>query len=164
MNTKAFALLTNKDLQQFLNSVINRGINRSRLVSIAIGKALSGTYSVSPSDINFDDYFDSMFKINASIILNDLNETLLINIDEALLYTKKFLKFRYQALCGDEALKDMPFVLTRNNAILDILGVTQVFTEEESSLIKDEFYQLAGLVTGFKDVIKAINETEYNNG
>lgn len=151
----------NRENQTFINSVLNRGIGRSRLTSIALAKALSLTYALSPSEVNFDEYFYITFRTNALIILNDINETFLINIDEVLHYLLKFLKVRYQALCGDKSLNsDVPFILTPQNALLDLLGITQVFTPEESKLIHDEFFKLTELVNGFIPLIKEINDSE----
>ena len=163
MNTNAFKLLSSAKLQTFLNGIINQGISRDRLVSIAIGKALSDTYSLSPNEINFDDYFTSMFKINASIILSDLNEVTIIDIDSCLEYTKKFLRYRYQALCGTDAFKS-PIILTKSNAIYDLLGISLSFTLNDIELINSEFYRLTELVNGFRGVINDINSQENNNG
>ncbi len=144
--------------QTFINSILNRGISRSKVTSIAIAKALSQTYALSPSDVNIDEYFEMTFKINASVILNDINETMLINIDQTLHYLLKFLKFRYYALCGSQYTHDVPpIIITRENALFDLLGVSRVFSVEDEIFVKDEFYLLGELVEGFDSLLKEIN-------
>ena len=144
--------------QNFVNLILNSGVGRDKCVSVALAKALSDTYVIAPMDIRFEEYFDTTFKDNALIVLNDINETMLIDIDATLHYIEKFLELRYSALCGAD--KNYPFVvLGPKNAFLSLIGVLGIFTPDEIEYINNDYMKINEYINRFIPLIEEINQT-----
>ena len=119
---------------QFVAELVNQGNQKSKLVSLALAKALSATLPVPTEcsehpDLDFSRQFKPM--LTQKIVL--VNELFLVDIDETIKLTKQFYMYRHNCMyCCDP----IPY-LHQDTAVLDFFGISKVFSPDTLTVIAE---------------------------
>lgn len=150
-------LLTKLDNEttQFVAELVNQGNQKSKLVSLALAKAISSQLPA-PSecsdhpDLDFSRQFKSM--VTQKIVL--VNELFLVDIDETLEIIKQFYVYRHNCIYSCDPI---PY-LHQDTAVLDFFGITKVFSPDTIKVIAENNSKLTCYVNKFCNILEKLKD------
>ena len=146
-------LLTKLDSETaaFVSELVNQGNQKSKLVSLALAKALSADLPVmiTPSDYPDVD-FTRLHKVNLMQKILMVNELVLVNVDETLDLIKKFYVYQYNI---HHSVNAVPY-LHKDTAVYDFFGISKVFSPDILELISDSHSKLTYYISKFTNILE----------
>ena len=140
---------------QFVAELVNQGNQKSKLVSLALAKALSTALPVPTEcsdhpDVDFSRQFKPM--LTQKIVL--INELLLVDIDETIELAKQFYVYRHNCVfCCDP----IPY-LHQDTAVLDFFGISKVFSPDTLTVIAEHNSKLTCYVSKFCNILDKLKD------
>lgn len=143
------------ETQEFLNYVASGSRNRSRLTSIAIGRALANTLNL-PSCVveDLQAFYRTNLLINVQSQVSDLNELSLIDVDTVLDYTYRFYAFRYEIAYPKRRM----FCQKPETAVIDFLGANFALDEATMEMIAAAPVDVTKLYNSFVQFFQELNQ------
>ena len=140
---------------QFVAELVNQGNQKSKLVSLALAKAISSQLPVPVEFLDHPDLdFSRQFKpmVSQKIVL--VNELFLVDIDETIELTKQFYMYRHNCMyCCDP----IPY-LHQDTAVLDFFGISKVFSPDTIKVIAENNSKLTCYVNKFCNILEKLKD------
>ncbi len=150
-------LLTKLDPETaaFVSELVNQGNQKSKLVSLALAKALSAQLPVliTPSDYPEVD-FSRLHKAELTQKILLVNELVLVNVDETLDLVKKFYVYQYNI---HHSVNSVPY-LHKDTAVCDFFGISKVFPPDILELISDSHSKLTYYISKFTNILEKMGD------
>ena len=116
-----------KDTASFVSVLVTQGNQKSKLVSLALAKALSTDLPVLITPCDYPDVeFARLHKNDIMHKIIAVNELLLVNQDETMELVKQFYIYQYNIF---HSVNPVPY-LNKDTAVYDFFGITKVFSPD----------------------------------
>lgn len=142
-----------KETSDFIASLVTKGEYKSKLVALALAKAVSIGMQLPPEPVEDAGLHFSMVHkqkvITAAIAVNEL---ITIDIDEVIELAKKFFIYKYNVMFYDF---QVPYV-NKDTAVEDFFGISRVFGKDVTDIITEHNSKLTMYVNRFISVIERL--------
>lgn len=139
-----------KNTSDFISTLVTKGEQKSKLVSISLAKALADKLALPCEAVDcIDLHFSMQCKTFVCEAIANINEIVSINKEETLDYAKRFYKFRYNQLVVTDIV---PFI-NKETAVEDFFGISKVFSQDMLDIIKDQNVTVTSYINRFNDLL-----------
>ncbi len=126
-------------LKEYIVSLSNSGKGRTKLVSIAIAKAIADTYPLPTGNVgDIKSFFRNTMELDAMRLISNINELSIVDTTAILTYVRTFFIWRYRVAYD-------PHVVICNNpdtVVQDFFGIDAAIDQDATSLMKAEPVEL----------------------
>lgn len=141
---------------EFISSLINKGEQKSKLVSVALAKALADKLELPDCDDEIDSiniYFAREHKEKVMTSVLGINELVSLNKEEVLEYIKAIYGYRYSQACPTDIV---PYI-NKETALEDFFGISKFFSTDFTEVIKEHGSNITSYVNKFNVLISKLD-------